>query len=297
LPEPYYPVAAVQGSVLQKRKWDPDFAGKIFSDHINLSRRATEQGARLVIWPESSTPFHFDETPIPAESMKQFARQTGVYLLVGSDDYERVGGAYRAYNGVKLIDPNGEVTLRYRKIVLVPFGEYVPLRRLFFFAENLMEGVSDFSAGEEVLVAEVGGNGVGAFICYEAIYPDLVRRFVKKGAGLLVNLTNDAWFGRSSAPWQHLNMAVARAVETRRYLVRAANTGISAIVDPYGRVLEQSDLFTQELVSGRVSFLREETPFVRHGNLIAHASAAVTLLFGAFAVRLRFGRSSVLDAN
>jgi apolipoprotein N-acyltransferase len=163
------------------------------------------------------------------------------------------------------------------------------MRSIFVFAESLMEGVSDFTAGKEVLVAPVDGGRarLGAFICYEAIYPDLVRRFVAKGAGVLVNLTNDAWFGRSSAPHQHFAMAVARAVETRRYLMRAANTGISAIVDPYGRVLAESDLFTQQVVNGKISFLSEETLFVRYGNLVGHASAVVTLVFALLVVVMR----------
>jgi apolipoprotein N-acyltransferase len=290
VPEPTYPVAVVQGSVLQEHKWDPSYASKIYSDHINLSWQAVQQGARLVIWPESSTPFHFDGSPTLAEHMKSFTRQSNVYLLFGSDDIDfheaEEGGGYTAYNGAKLITPEGDVTLRYYKNILVPFGEYVPMRWLFFFAESLMEGVSDFTSGGEILVASVDQGKVGTYICYEAIYPDLIRRFVKNGAGLLINLTNDAWFGRSSAPHQHLNMAVARAVETRRYMVRAANTGISAIVDPYGRVLKQSDLFTQEVVSGKITFRSDETPFVRYGNIVAYSSAILTVLFGITALIL-----------
>jgi apolipoprotein N-acyltransferase len=249
---------------------------------MRFSAEAANGGARLIVWPESATPFLFDESPVAAGEMRDFARRAGVTLLFGSDDYESTGdeGGLRAFNGAKLIDPEGNIELRYRKILLVPFGEYVPMRSLFFFAGSLMEGVSDFTAGKEIMVAPVDGESLGAFICYEAIYPDLVRDFVRAGAGLLVNLTNDAWFGRSAAPYQHFNMAVARAVETRRYLVRAANTGISGIIDPYGRVVAQSELFTSQLISGEVSFLDEETLFVRYGNLAAHSTAAVTLVFG-----------------
>jgi apolipoprotein N-acyltransferase len=219
--------------------------------------------------------------------MKSFARQHGIYLLFGSDDYvpfDEESGGYLAYNGAKMITPEGNVTLRYHKNILVPFGEYIPEKELFFFASALTEGVSDFSPGEEVVVADVGAGSLGVFICYEAIYGELIREFVLEGAELLVNITNDAWFGRSSAPHQHLNMVVARAAETRRYLVRSANTGISAIVDPYGRVLKTSDLFVQDLVSGMISFRDEQTPFVRFGNVIGRASAAVTFLFALFAV-------------
>ncbi len=290
LPEATYPVAAVQGNVLQENKWDPGFAQRNYADHVELSRQASRQGARLVVWPESSTPFDFDRTPQLAESIRELARSSGIYLIFGSDDNEHFGrgegGGHRIYNGAKLVTPDGEVILRYRKIILVPFGEYVPMKELFFFAEKLTEGVSDFSPGREVMVADVEEGRLGLFICYEAVYPGLVRRFVRGGAQLLVNITNDGWFGRSSGPYQHLDMATARAVETRRYLVRAANTGISAIVDPYGRVLKQSDLFVKEVVSGRVGFRNDETLFVRYGNLVAQACAVATVVFGIVGVVL-----------
>lgn len=284
LPEPSFPVAAVQGNVLQENKWEPDHAVRIFARHIELSWRGVERGARLIVWPESSTPFHFDGTPRLAEHMKRFAREAQVYLLFGSDDYEQDAEGYRAYNGAKLITPKGDIHLRYRKNILVPFGEYVPNQELFFFAEKLTDGVSDFSPGQEVLVADVEDGKLGVFICYEAIFTELVRQFVGKGAGLLVNVTNDAWFGRSSAPYQHLEMAIARAVETRRYLVRAANTGITAIVDPYGRILARSELFVPDVVFGKVSFRNDETLFVRYGNVIGHASGVATAAFFVFAV-------------
>jgi apolipoprotein N-acyltransferase len=243
----------------------------------------------LVVWPESSTPFYFDGTPELAGQMKSFARQSDIYLLFGSDDTD----SEKAYNGAKLISPEGEVSLRYHKNILVPFAEYVPVRWLFFFAENLMEGVSDFSPGSGVRVASVDEGTVGATICYEAIYPGLVRRFVQNGAGLLVNLTNDAWFDRSSAPDQHFWMAVVRAVETRRYMVRAANTGISAIVDPYGRVLKRSGLFEQTVVTGKIAFRNDETLFVRTGDVVGFTSAVVTVLFGAMMVVLRYTKHNI----
>jgi apolipoprotein N-acyltransferase len=276
LPEAAFHVAVVQGNVRQDRKWETEYADAIFSDYLRLSETAAGQGSRLVVWPESATPFHFDGTPELAGSMKRFAKEFDAYLLFGSDDYD----SEKAFNGAKLISPEGEVSLRYHKNILVPFAEYVPMRWLFF-AENLMEGVSDFSPGSGVQSAPVDEGIVGAFICYEAIYPGLVRRFVQGGTGLLVNLTNDAWFDRSSAPHQHFWMAVVRAVETRRYMVRAANTGISAIVDPYGRVLKRSELFEQTLVTGKIAFRNDETLYVRYGDVVGFTAVVVTALFGA----------------
>ena len=289
VPPPSFPVAAIQGNVLQEHKWDPGWAADIFARHLALSSQATEKGARLIVWPESSTPFHFDGSPEASARMRGFVEEHDVFLLFGSDDYESTPdrpGDYRAFNGVKLLDPAGEVRLRYHKIYLVPFGEFVPLRSLLRFAQPLVQSVSDFSPGTDVLVADVDGEAIGAFICYEAIYSSLVRRFVEQGASLLVNVTNDAWFGRSAAPYQHLSMARLRAIETRRYLVRAANTGISALVDPYGRVVASGDLFVPQVIAGRVGFRHERTFYVRAGYLLPASMAVVTLAFAVALVAL-----------
>lgn len=291
LAPPSFPVAAVQGNVLQEHKWDPEWAAGIFATHLELSTQATEAGARLVVWPESSIPFYFDGSPAASDRMRDFVRDKDVFLLFGSDDYETVPESadnYRAFNGVKLLAPDGEILLRYHKIYLVPFGEFVPLRSLLTFAQPLVQSVSNFSPGREVVVGEVDGEKIGAFVCYEAIYSSLARQFVDQGAGLLVNVTNDAWFGRSAAPYQHLSMATLRAIETRRYLVRAANTGISALVDPYGRILKSGRLFVPEVIAGNVDFRNDRTFYVRYGYLLPRSMGVVTLVFGVVLVALHF---------
>jgi apolipoprotein N-acyltransferase len=159
----------------------------------------------------------------------------------------------------------------------VPFGEYVPLRRLFFFAEKLVQAVSDFSAGEELTLLSVGGHPVSVAICYEVVYPDLVRQAVAGGSELLTTITNDAWFGPTSAPYQHFAQASMRAIENGRYLVRAANTGISGIVDPYGRVLAESPIFEQTIIVGDVRYVRERTIYSRTGDVFAYGALALTL--------------------
>ena len=164
---------------------------------------------------------------------------------------------------------------------LVPFGEYVPLQRLFTFggrfAAKLVQEVSDFSPGREAVTGEVDGHRVGGYICYEAIFPGLVRRFAAGGAELLVNVTNDAWYGTTSAPYQHLAMAAFRAVENRRYMVRAANTGITAVVDPWGRVLAPTRLFDRTVLVREVPFVAGTTFYTRHGDVFARACAAIAL--------------------
>jgi apolipoprotein N-acyltransferase len=159
----------------------------------------------------------------------------------------------------------------------VPWGEYVPLKRWLFFVSPLVEAVSDFSAGTDAVLLPVDGHLVSTAICYEIIYPDLVRRFVRGGSELLTTITNDAWFGRTSAPVQHFEQASMRAVEEGRYVVRAANTGISGIVDPYGRVLAQSDIYQPAVVVGEARLLSVSTVYSRIGDVFAYASGVVTL--------------------
>jgi apolipoprotein N-acyltransferase len=179
----------------------------------------------------------------------------------------------------------------YRKVHLVPFGEYVPLRRLLFFAAPLVENVSDFMPGTDVATLPfANGSRLSTAICYEVVYPALIRDGVQQGSQLLTTITNDAWFGRSSAPWQHFDMASLRAIEQGRYLARAANTGVSGFVDPYGRVLDRSSLFTDEVLVHEVRLIDERTWYARLGDVVAWGSVVVTGLVLAVALAAR-GRS------
>ncbi len=286
-------VGLVQGGVRQEDKWVPEYASANVGRHLELTERAADAGARLVVWPESAVPFLFDEEPALASLLREQARRRGIYLFFGNDDREVLPGESRIYVGAKLLDPSGELVARYHKIHLVPFGEYVPLQPLFTlggrFAAKLVQEVSDFSPGEEASTGVVDGHRIGGFICYEAIFPSLVRRFAAGGAELLVNVTNDAWYGTTSAPHQHLAMAAFRAIENRRYLVRAANTGITAVVDPRGRVIAPTRLFDTTVLVREVPFVAETTFYTRHGNLFAQACSALALALVAATLRRRVG--------
>ena len=203
-------------------------------------------------------------------------RQARVPILFGSDQIER-GRPTKYYNSAFLVRADGTTAGVYRKMHLVPFGEYVPLKQLFFFAARLVEAVSDFSPGEHAELLPVNGHLMSTVICYEVVYPDLVRQFVRGGSELLTTITNDAWFGRTSAPYQHFAQASMRAIEDGRYLVRSANTGISGIVDPYGRILAQSDIFQPAVIVGRARFLTGLTFYARNGDVFAYASVVVTV--------------------
>jgi apolipoprotein N-acyltransferase len=277
-------VGLVQGNVDQAEKWNGARSTTILKDYLRMTRQAIGSGAEIVLWPESSTPFMFEEDHLAAEQVRTLARQARVPILLGSDQVER-GAATRYYNSAFLIRSDGSTAGVYRKIHLVPFGEYVPLKRVLFFAAPLVEAVSDFSAGQRGVLLPVGGHQISTAICYEVVYPNLIRQFVQRGSELLTTITNDAWFGRTSAPYQHFAQASMRAIEEGRYLVRSANTGISGIVDPYGRILAQTDIFKPAVLVGSVRLLKGSTLYMRIGDTFAYASVCATVVLLVLARR------------
>jgi apolipoprotein N-acyltransferase len=241
---------------------------------------------RLIVWPESATPFLFEEEPAGRAAVLDLARETSAWVLLGSDQIER-GRPARYYNVAFLVGPDGRQAGVYRKMHLVPFGEYVPLRSLLFFAAPLVDSVGDFGVGESVTVLPVDGHPVTTVICYESVFPYLARAAVEGGSQLLTAITNDAWYGWSSAPFQHYEQGRLRAIEFGRYFVRSANTGISAIVDPYGRVLASSGLFETTVLRADVRLLTGRTLYARIGDSLAWACVAVTLAAWALTWRPR----------
>jgi len=270
-------VALVQGNIRQQEKWRKDSAAQILDTYLTLTRQAADQGASLVVWPESATPFLFEHDAGGRALISEVVRSRGIRLLFGSDQFEP-GTPPRYFNSAFLLNPAGAIAGVYKKMHLVPFGEYVPLKRLLFFVAPLVEAVSDFSPGEQAVVMSMGSHTLSTAICYEVVYPDLIADFVQRGSQLLTTITNDAWYGSSSAPYQHFEQAALRAVEQGRYLIRAANTGISGIVDPYGRVVTASPIFERTVVTGDVRFLNGRTIYGRTGDAFALACVLLTLL-------------------
>jgi apolipoprotein N-acyltransferase len=282
-------VALVQGNIPQDQKWDAARANQIFETYLALTREAARQGAQLVIWPESSTPFYYEEDPAAGERLRTMVRETGIELLFGTDQMEHTKPpAY--YNAAFLLRRDGSTAAVYRKMHLVPFGEFVPLKSLLFFVDKLVEGgAGDFTPGKSMVMLPTRFGLVSTAICYEIVYPGLVRSAVLAGSQLLTTITNDAWYGYSSAPYQHFLQASMRSIEEGRYLARSANTGISGFVDPYGRVLQQSRIFERTVMLGEVRMLDERTVYGRIGDACAYACLALTLmsLLGAAMVRAR----------
>ncbi len=270
-------ISVIQGNISQSEKWDPAFQYATVKKYINLSRAATADKPDLVVWPETAAPFYFLYDKELTKKVQNGVAETGAGFLIGSPSFIRDGEKIEFYNSAYMLGPDGKVTGKYDKVHLVPFGEYVPLKKWLPFLGKMVEQVGDFSSGEKGSTVGLNGHSIGVLICYELIFPYLSRAEVINGAGLLVNMTNDAWYGRTSAPYQHFSMAVFRAVENRRALVRAANTGISGFVDPAGRIIGSTPLFEDAVMTKRVPVLKELTFYTRFGDVFALACLAAAI--------------------
>ncbi len=270
--------ALVQCNVSQEMKMSARDRVGIADVLFRMTREAAAgRELDLVIWPESSIPFlRFRNEPVLRAEIQSLARELDTPILFGSVDspaglgetYQPGGRGRGAYtNAAMLVDRRGVLAWKYDKIHLVPFGEYVPAKRLLFFAGKLVSEVADFTPGESYAITRLGTADGGCLICYEIIFPELARGFVRQGADLLVNITNDAWFGDSAAPRQHFNAAVFRAVENGRPVLRCANTGISGVIDPLGRVRQQTRLNERSIVPVSLTVAPLDTFYTRHGEV------------------------------
>ena len=278
-------VAVLQGNILQDQKWDPKMRDAIMERYIGMTREAIGRKAQFVLWPESATPLPYEEDIARGESIRRLAREAHITLLIGSDQIEpvrsvpQVTAETRSYNAAYLIQPDGSTAAIYRKIHLVPFGEYVPFSRLLSFVGPIISAIADmspFSPGTQAIVLPVAGHTASTAICYEVIYSSLIREFITHGSEMLTTITNDAWYGWSSAAYQHWQQASLRAIEEGRYLARAANTGISGFVDPYGRVLQQSNMFQSAVMAEDLRFISDRTIYSRIGDVVGWLSVALT---------------------
>lgn len=280
-------VALIQGNIPQDVKWDPAFMESTVASYERLSREACAGGAELVVWPESAVPFYFQDNPEYSSRIRRLASGLKSFMVFGSPAYDNDGVSIKYRNSAYLLSPAGEVMGRSDKIHLVPFGEYVPLANLLPFVHKLVVGIGDFSPGSATLPLAVGKEKIGVLVCFEGIFPELSRGYVMAGSGMLVNITNDAWYGRSSAPYQHLSMAVFRAVENRVPLVRAANTGITAIIDSRGHLNGMTQLFKETYLTGEVRMGVEETFYTRYGDVFAWLCLGISAFLSVLSFRKR----------
>jgi len=233
----------------------------------------------LIAWPESPAPF-IDSDPRFRHWVSALAEDTHASMVVGDIAIEQpVGQGPRAvYNSAAFIAPDGTFVGRYDKMHLVPFGEYVPFQNLLSFAGSLTTEVGQMTHGRRRVVFAANGHSYGPFICYEAIFADEVRQFANMGADVLVNISDDGWYGDTSAPWQHLNMARMRAIENDRWLLRDTNSGITAVVDPHGRVLQSSPRHIQTSLLAHFNYIERKTFYTEHGDLFAWLCAIIAIV-------------------
>jgi apolipoprotein N-acyltransferase len=282
------PVAVVQGNIDQAIKWDKAYQQSTLETYAALTRQSAP-GSRLVVWPEAAVPAYLRYEPWVLGWLARLAGDVHTPLLVGAPDAREDGAATRVLNSAFLVDAGG-VEARYDKMHLVPFGEYVPLKGLLFFVEAIAAEIGDFTPGRERVIFPLQGAPFGTVICYEVIFPDIFRRFVREGARFMVNITNDAWFGDSGGPLQHLAMVPLRAVENGVAVARAANTGVSALVAPTGAIGPELGLFQRGAFRVDVPLRAGETFYTRFGDLFAYACAAAGV--AALAARLLAGARS-----
>lgn len=266
---PSIKAAVIQGNIDQAVKWDPEFQRLTVKKYIDLSLLAKKNNPDLVVWPETATPFYFLYNIGLSNMVKKGINDTGTTFLFGSPSFISGKMGVEHYNTAYLVSPDGKVYGKYNKVHLVPFGEYIPFNKWLPFIGKMVEGVGDFKPGIKGKTIKWGDYSLGVQICYEIIFPDLSRTMVKNNAALLVNITNDAWFGTTSAPYQHFSMAIFRAVENRRALIRSANTGISGFIDPVGRIIEKTDLFKEAVITRSVPLICMTSFYTSFGDLFA----------------------------
>jgi apolipoprotein N-acyltransferase len=243
----------------------------------------------LIVWPESPAPFFYND-PQFRTAMSSLARTAQAPVIVGNTAFEpdsssKSGSAPR--NRATFINADGTIAGHYDKMHLVPFGEYTPYKSLFFFAGNLLNEVGLFEPGTERTVFTTGGHTYGTFICYESIFGNEIREFAKMGAEVLVNISNDGWYGDTSAPWQHLNMVRMRAIENHRWIIRSTNTGVTASITPYGRVIAAAPRHIRTSIRVGFAYEHDLTFYAVYGDLFAYACAFVTAIALAFSLRAK----------
>ncbi len=312
-------VALLQGNVDPFEKWDANFYDRNFEVYEQQSKLTMSQRPDLLIWPETAMPFYLRHEYKYLDKVRSLVDSLRTPLLTGTIDFDYdEGGDYRYYNSALLFEPFNRRIQSYAKMQLVPFSERVPYRNYFPFnvLKNLLYdmalGIGDYSKGDEFNVLkftparyyrspeESGENRprpsyrLAAPICYESAFPNLIRQFARQGIDFLAVITNDAWFGKTSAPYQHEQIAVMRAIENRTPIARCANTGVSCFIDPFGRVSKATKIFQKTQLVGEVHIRRGTSFYTRHGNVFANCVSIIAVL-AVIAAVFRRAKPGVLN--
>ena len=290
----------VQPNIPVLDQWTQEYFDQTLAQLVDLSVKAApgKPGGDpgLIIWPESPSPFYVNDERFRSR-LATIAQTTNSYLIIGSTgwtDIARPGQQPQPLNSALIIDPQGRVLGRYDKIHLVPFGEYIPLKNLLFFARKLTREVGDFARGTERKVFDLGGTKVGAFICYESVFPDEVREFGANGAQVFVNISDDTWY-RYTGELQHLDMARMRAIENYRWILLSTNSGTTATIDPYGRVVRRAERNVQTALVAPFTPLIESTFYSRNGDVFAWICVVISL--AALFLRFKISAGTMIEAR
>ena len=285
--------------LLDQSEWTPSYFDQTMADLVQASVKAEQHSSsgdpELIIWPESPAPM-FIADPRLQKWLTALAQDTNSYLVVGSlGELEDTKGQQHLLNSALVMDPRGNMVGRYDKIHLVPFGEYVPFQNLLFFATKLTREVGDFGRGTERKVFDLNGTRYGVFICYESVFPGEVREFTANGAQVLINISDDLWYGETGAPWQHLQMSRMRAMENHRWVLLATNNGTTASIDPFGRVVKEARRNVRTTLLAPYAPQNETTFYSRYGDIFAWACVVISLL--AVFVRWRYRARTMIEAR
>jgi len=271
-------ISILQGNIDQYKKWDETYKREILDTYTKLATRPSSLVPDLIVWPESSVPGFLKNDKNLYDWISDIAKKTNTHHLVASNDY-RDGNLY---NSAFLVSSDGKIIDEYSKNHLVPFGEYIPLRNFLSKFIKVVNEIGEFSAREKYNVLNSSAGKLGVNICFEAIFPNEIRKSVKNGAEIIVNLTNDGWYLKTSAPYQHFTMNVFRAVENSRFVVRAANTGVSGFIDPAGRAKSKTKIFETAVLSDKLFALKHITFYTKFGDIFAYLCIVISIILLTF---------------
>jgi apolipoprotein N-acyltransferase len=281
-------ITVIQPNIPQKIKWKREFRERNFNQHVTLTREAAEKDSPLlVVWPEGAALGSIRHNLSLSKTLTSLAKEINAYLVVGSSQIPKFGtGEFRKVNRLNsalLISPAGKIEKQYNKIYLLPFSEYLPYKDTIPWPKRFLH-IGRYVPGTEYSIFNFNETKFSTLICWENIFPELVRQFVKKGAHFIINITNEAWFEETAAPYQLLSMSVFRAVENRVSVVRSANTGISGFIDPYGRITGKvqkykKDIFVDGYLTKEIFVSQEKTLYTLYGDLFAYASIISAIVF------------------
>lgn len=274
---------AVQGAIPQDIKWDREYQWHTLDVYAKLSKNIRDnlpEEKIFLVYPETAMPFYVQDPTILRHGIESIPGALNLYLLTGTPYYEIDAiGKKHDKNSAFLFKPDRTIAGRYDKHHLVPFGEYMPFGALLSWTKKYLPTAGDFLSGSEIKPIKADDLNVGVLICFESIFPEISREAVSKGANIIAVITNDAWFGKTGAPYQHEQFSAFRAVETRRWLVRSANTGISSIFTPGGERTVQTGLFRQDIAISKLSLIENKTIWVRYGDWIPLIFCGILCLF------------------